>query len=185
MDAMFDSTVLGGIPFVLGDLALPGRALWLSSAESCAGKKNQFIEVSKYLRLILILPLLLSWAAVGTSYGVPIVTREGLAHHSTADLESHLAALDAELAHLANYSLRSSVGSIGFRSATHAKSDSTEWVQIELGQEQSFDQVVLVPSIRRDARFGFRADGFPVEFRIIAGSSRNPQGKVVGRPNNS
>jgi signal transduction histidine kinase len=144
----------------------------------CAGKKNQFIEVSNYLPLIL--PLLLSWAAVGTSYGVPIVTREGLAHHSTADLEGYLAALDAELAHLANYSLRSGVGSIGFRSATHDKSDSTEWVQIELGQEQSFDRVVLVPSIRRDARFGFRADGFPVEFRIIAGSSRNPQGKVVG-----
>lgn len=113
------------------------------------------------------------------SFGAPIVTREALAWHSTNDLEDRLAALDSELAHLANYSLRSGVGSIGYRSATHEKSDSTEWIQIELGRELSFDRVVLVPSIRRDARFGFRADGFPVEFRVIAGSSRNPQGKVV------
>ncbi len=131
----------------------------------------------KYLRLII--ALLLSWAAVVPSYGVPLATRDELARQSTSDLEGRLAALDSELAHLANYSLRSGVGSIGFRSATHEKSDSTEWIQIELGQEQSFDQVVLVPTIRRDGRFGFRADGFPVEFRIIAGSSRNPEGKVV------
>lgn len=113
------------------------------------------------------------------SVAAPVVTNGLMAPLFTAQLEQRLASVDFELTQLASYSLRSGVGAIGHRSAVHPKSDAMEWLQIELGQECTFDQIVLVPSIWRDTRTGFRADGFPEEFRIIAGSAGNPAGKVV------
>jgi len=94
-------------------------------------------------------------------------------------LEQRLVSIDSELTKLASYSLLSGVGSVGYRSDTHKHSAHQEWIQIELGQQQSIDQVVLVPAIWRDTKSGFRADGFPLEFRIVVGSAQNPQGTVV------
>jgi len=113
------------------------------------------------------------------SHAAPVSTDGLLAPLFTEHLEERLASVDAELTELASYSLRSGVGAIGHRSAVHRESDADEWVQIDLGQESTFDQIVLVPTIWRDTRNGFRAEGFPEEFRIIAGSAGNPAGKVV------
>jgi signal transduction histidine kinase len=131
------------------------------------------IYLSQLIRLLLFLSGLLPCVAA------PVNTDGLLASLTTTLLEQRLAAVDSELAQLANYSLRSGVGAIGYRSAVHSKSDATEWVQIELGQNCTFDQIVLVPSIWRGTQTEYRADGFPEEFRIIAGGVNDSKGKVV------
>jgi hypothetical protein len=94
-------------------------------------------------------------------------------------LEHRLAEIDAELRPLARYSLRSGVGPIGFRSDAHTNRVAREWIQIELGNDRPFDQIVLVPAICHDSALGFRADGFPAEFRLLAGKSGDTNGTVL------
>ena len=131
------------------------------------------VNLSQLIRLLLFLSGLLPCVAA------PVNTGGLLAPLTTNLLEQRLAAVDSELAQLASYSLRSGVGAIGYRSAVHPKSDATEWVQIELGQNCTFDQIVMVPSIWRGTQTEYRADGFPEEFRIIAGGVNDSKGKVV------
>ena len=98
---------------------------------------------------------------------------------STAQLEERLAAIDIELERLAKYSLRSGHGTIGWRSDIHDTPEHTEWVQIDLGDTLPIDQVVLVPSLMRDATTGYQAEGFPTEFKVIGGSKEHPEGVVL------
>jgi signal transduction histidine kinase len=104
---------------------------------------------------------------------------------STAALERRLAEIDLELGSLARLSMRSGVGAIGFRSQVHQDSENTEWIKISLEEESMFDRIVIVPTIWRDANTGFRADGFPEEFRIFAGGKDNPAGFQVASFNAS
>ena len=99
---------------------------------------------------------------------------------STSELEERLKEIDAELDELARYSLRSGYGTTGWRSIVGDAPGHTEWVQIDLGQDTRFDQVVLVPAIIRHAQFGYQAEGFPLEFRVLAGKQGDPNGWVIG-----
>lgn len=90
---------------------------------------------------------------------------------TVSQLEQQLADIDSELPTLSSFSLRNEVGAIGNRSATHDSADSTEWIQIDFDGKFSFDEIVVVPTLWRDTDDGFQADGFPLEFRITAGSS--------------
>ncbi|VGO12220.1 Sensor histidine kinase LiaS [Pontiella desulfatans] len=103
-----------------------------------------------------------------------------LATRSLSQLEQRLVEIDAELGQLAHYSLRSGIGSIGFRSIPHETANQTEWIEIQLDQETPLDEIVLVPTIRRDTQEGFQADGFPDEFRILAGTADHLSGTVLG-----
>ncbi len=94
-------------------------------------------------------------------------------------LEQRLTSIDSVLGRLAQYSLRSGIGPVGYRSKTHDDSAHTEWIQVELGEEVPIDQIVLVPTIWRDTNKGFMADGFPLEFTIRAGSHADPNGVVI------
>ena len=99
---------------------------------------------------------------------------------SLIELEQRVQAIDTELDQLASFSMRSGAGAIGFRSNAHLDSGHTEWVRIELGQKQIIDQIVLVPAIVRDSSNGFQADGFPIEFRILAGTeAAEEEGHVI------
>ena len=100
--------------------------------------------------------------------------------HSTTELEAQLQAIDAELEKLAHYSLRSGYGRTGWRSKVHDSPQHTEWVQIDLDKDTRIDQVVLVPAIIRHAQSGYQAEGFPLEFRIVAGTQGDPNGRVIG-----
>ncbi|MEP2776174.1 MAG: ATP-binding protein [Luteolibacter sp.] len=111
----------------------------------------------------------------GAIFYVPLHAAED----SISQLEEKRDAIRAELDQLATFSLRSGVGSIGFRSLAHAEPDHTEWVRIELGREMPIDQIVVVPAIWRAAQSGFEADGFPLEFQLIAGSDNDAEGKVI------
>ena len=96
-----------------------------------------------------------------------------------SQLERRMDAIQSELDELAQFSLRSGVGSIGHRSGDHAQPDALEWVQIDLEQAVPIDQIVLVPSIWRDTKSGFSADNFPVAFQIIAGIHPDADGTVI------
>lgn len=98
---------------------------------------------------------------------------------STTQLEQRLETIDAELDQLARFNPRSGTGSIGYRSTEHPDADHLEWVQVELEQPTPIDQIVLVPTLGRDTENGFQADGFPVEFRILAGTDANSAGTVI------
>ena len=75
--------------------------------------------------------------------------------------------------------MRSTVGAVGSRSQVHATAEHQEWIQIDLAETALIDEVVLVPAIWRDALHGFRADGFPLEFRILVGSGDEDAGTIV------
>ncbi|VGO18364.1 hypothetical protein SCARR_00416 [Pontiella sulfatireligans] len=92
---------------------------------------------------------------------------------SISQMEHRLAEIDSELSGLASFSMRSGVGTVGFRSADYPDPRHTEWIQIELGETAPVDQIVLVPAIWRDTKTGFQADGFPLEFKLIAGTDQS------------
>ena len=98
---------------------------------------------------------------------------------SLSELEQNLLTVDHELDQLASLSLLSGVGSVGYRSLAHSSPTERESIQIDLGDEVTIDQIILVPTLWRDTRTGFRADGFPREFRIIVGTASDPVGTVV------
>ena len=90
-------------------------------------------------------------------------------NNSIADLEARIATIETELEQLARPTITTGVGSIGIRTMPHEKNNSPEWIEIDLGEPQPIDQIILVPSLRRDAE-GIDADAFPLEFRILAGT---------------
>ncbi|MFT5301127.1 MAG: signal transduction histidine kinase [Mariniblastus sp.] len=94
-------------------------------------------------------------------------------------LKKRLAEIDLRLPKLAQYSLRSGVGAIGYRSQAYRDAAHAEWIQIELDQECSIDEIVLVPNLVREAESGFTAEGFPTEFRVIVGSGKDADGREV------
>lgn len=94
-------------------------------------------------------------------------------------LEQRLQEIDSELDQLARASLRSGLGTVGFRSEDFPDPRHTEWIQLGLERETSIDQITLVPVIWRDTQTGFKADGFPVEFKLIAGTGQDSRGTVV------
>lgn len=96
-----------------------------------------------------------------------------------SELEEYRRSIETEMELLSELSLRSGVGSIGYRSRPHDRATHTEWIQIHLDKEYPIDEIVLVPAIWRDTRRGFRADAFPQEFRIVAGSRADASGTVV------
>ncbi len=98
---------------------------------------------------------------------------------SSATLEERLVELDAELHQLATLSLRGGAGAVGYRSTPWFETDPDKWIQIDLDHPQPVDQVILVPVIWRDAKRGFVADGFPIEFQVIIGKAGDKNGEVV------
>jgi signal transduction histidine kinase len=106
----------------------------------------------------------------GLLQSAPIENQSDLASLSISELKQQLESIDAELNQLASYSLRGGSGSVGYSSLQHARPNKKEWVRIELGTERPIDQIVLVPSIKRNPGIGLEAEGFPIEFRILAGT---------------
>ena len=95
------------------------------------------------------------------------------------DLESQLADIDQELANTARFTLRSGVGNVGWFSLGNTDPKQTEWLEVELPPDSSFDQLVLIPVLWNDAQEGPQADGFPEAFRIIVSSPEHPKGRLV------
>ena len=98
-----------------------------------------------------------------------------------SQLEDRREAINTEMLQIARYSLQSGVGPIGYRSNPNASPDIAEFIQIDLGKETLIDMIILAPTIWRGTQTGFRADGFPRSFKIVAGISDN----LTGSPRSS
>lgn len=98
---------------------------------------------------------------------------------SQGELQFRLNEIDTKLSQLASYSLRGGTGSVGYRSEISKTPEKTEWIEIELAQETSLDEIILVPVIRRDANQKFHPDGYPQALHIIAGTSEDRTGVIV------
>lgn len=103
----------------------------------------------------------------------------GSKKNTARSLELTIKQIDAELSQLAEYSLRSGVGPVGYRSTAHSNPNSQEWIQIDLEKQTEIDQIVLVPTIWRDRKSGLQADGFPIEFQIVAGNASDSKGQII------
>ncbi|MEP2776806.1 MAG: ATP-binding protein [Luteolibacter sp.] len=100
---------------------------------------------------------------------------------SVTQLERKIGEIDAELEKLAHFTLRGGVGAIGYRSMWYREAEHPEWIEIRLEKEYPIDQVVLVPSVWRDPKYGFEADAFPREFVIRAGVEGDATGRIIAR----
>jgi signal transduction histidine kinase len=103
----------------------------------------------------------------------------GFTERPISELEEYLQVIDDELAQLAENSLRSGIGAIGYRSAAHDQKNNVEWIEIDLGSDFLIDEVVLVPTIWRHPTKGFQADAFPARFKILTGSTDDSAGSVI------
>lgn len=97
---------------------------------------------------------------------------------SLAELELRMSRIDSRLEVLAKPSMRMGSGAVGYRSKPTDDPNTTVSIQVNLEKEQTIDQIVLVPAIWRDTQTGFRADGFPLDFKILAGTNNDRNGKV-------
>ncbi|MGI9471383.1 MAG: histidine kinase [Rubripirellula sp.] len=134
--------------------------------------------------------LLLALVAVGAIVATAVLYVAGaqttasdapLKRLSLTTLERRLTTTDQRLRLLAQPSMRTGVGAVGYRSDVHGSSTHPEWVQITLSEPRTIDEVVLVPTIWRDTVNGFRADGFPLEFCIRVGEGTDQEGTVVAQ----
>ena len=121
--------------------------------------------IQKYLIALLLMAVGSAGAAELPTSGAP-----AFKDCSLPELQQRLAAIDAELGQLASFTVRGGAGSLGYRSITHPQPDHTERIRIELGKEVAIDEVVLVPILYRDAETDLQSAGFPVAFRILAGT---------------
>lgn len=118
---------------------------------------------------------------VGLLWCIATVGLQGASYDelSLLELDERLYDIDEELSELASLSLRSGFGTIGYRSSPHQEAAKEEWIEVDLGNPQLIDEIVLAPTIWRDTQSGFLADGFPLEFKVIAGKERGSAGTVV------
>lgn len=100
---------------------------------------------------------------------------------SLRQLERRLAEIDSRLKELAQYSVRTGVGGIGFRTQIFKEPEHSEWIRIDLKEEEQIDQIVLVPVLRRDPEIGYVADAFPSHFQIRVGTAEDAVGKVIAK----
>ncbi|MBK1879904.1 histidine kinase [Pelagicoccus mobilis] len=129
--------------------------------------------ISKKITLPLIVVLVLT-----AIFGGTLFFRSASSSQPIAELQQQLADIDAELETLADFSLRSSAGTTGYRSNPRLNNHS-RWVQIDLDEPARIDEIVLVPVIRRTEQNGLQADGFPKAFRVILGTADKSEGIVV------
>jgi signal transduction histidine kinase len=102
-----------------------------------------------------------------------------LEKQSLKQLEERLAKIDERLSSLAQMSLRTGEGSIGYRSNRHSNANAPEWISIDLKQEYQIDQIVLIPVSLRDFQSRYIPDAFPQKFRIRAGTKNNLNGNII------
>jgi len=86
----------------------------------------------------------------------------------TTRLEKQLQEIDAELKTLAQPRLLSGIGPIGYRSQAHDTENQHEWIEVELKDETTINEVVLVPSLYHTPDSTVVADGFTEEFKLWA-----------------
>jgi len=94
-------------------------------------------------------------------------------------IEAQLAELDDELDELPQLRAAPLAERYGYRSATLYNQDEPHWVQLDVGQQQEIDRIVVVPS--HIPKFGKKGEGygFPLRFRIEVAGNSEMEGAVT------
>jgi len=98
---------------------------------------------------------------------------------SLAELENRIEETDHALEQLAHYTLRGGVGAIGYRTPFRSDSRHRESITISWGKEEPIDEIIIVPVISRAEVNHYEAEGFPLEFRVLCGSSDSTNGTEI------
>ncbi|MGJ8632660.1 MAG: sensor histidine kinase [Luteolibacter sp.] len=98
---------------------------------------------------------------------------------SLNELKAELQKIDTELGKLARSSFLAGVGAIGYRSGSRDRPDSPEWIKVEWEKEVPIDEIILVPTLWRSSLKGATPDGFPEEFRVLAGKAGDETGVEI------
>ena len=104
---------------------------------------------------------------------------------SIEQLKQRLNSIETTLETLSETSIKGGFGPVGISSQQYSSPQHTPWFEVDLGKLTPIDQIVIVPSISQDTQGGLNADGFPIEFTILAGSETNPEGIEIARYNES
>ncbi|MDP4625272.1 MAG: ATP-binding protein [Akkermansiaceae bacterium] len=103
----------------------------------------------------------------------------GLGSHKLSELEAQLDEIDRTLLDQAELTLRTGVGNLGWLSKLTPEPREIEWAQVEFTEPKLIDQIILVPVIVRDSHNGNQSDGFPQEFKILAGNADDSEGITI------
>lgn len=98
---------------------------------------------------------------------------------SMSELEARRDRLEDELSGLAEFSMNSGVGRIGYRSKPSESAEQQEWIEIRFNEKNRFNEIVLIPTIWRDGESGYVADAFPSSFEIVVGDGAASRSLVV------
>lgn len=93
-------------------------------------------------------------------------------------LENRVEEIERTLSSLALESMVGGAGSVGSESKVHARPNNTEWFQVDWKTPALIDQIVLVPMIFLTS-LDYTAGGFPLEFRVLAGTPQDPKGTEI------
>ena len=148
--------------------------------EHCLTEYNTKMDRKQKIPAPFILVLIIFAAKASFADGPPMLSAR-LDQLSLSQLEHQVREIDSRLRSLAPFSLRSGIGVIGYRSDWRGSRERHEWVELDLDQEYPIDEIVLVPTLSRDASKGYRSDGFPESLRIFAGTDEDRTGKVVAQ----
>jgi signal transduction histidine kinase len=127
-----------------------------------------------FLHLLTI--LLLPFAARAAERATQVAAWEKM---SLAALETQKQTILQELERLAPQKVASGIGAVGFETKMQSNPRTTEWVEVDWGHAVPIDQVVLAPILWGVGGSEYTADGFPLEFRVIAGTSGDAVGTVI------
>ncbi len=98
---------------------------------------------------------------------------------SLNELQARRDAIETELDQLANFNPRGGIGTVCFRSMPQPNEYSTQWVQINFDRQYEIEEIALVPAIWQNNENGYRDDGFPLEFKIFAGATKDAPSELI------
>ncbi len=99
--------------------------------------------------------------------------------HSITELKQRLETIESLLDELASISIRGGFGPIGASSRQYDEPEQSIWLEIKLEEETPIEQIALVPAISQNSQGEIQADGFPVEFTILAGTDADRKGREI------
>lgn len=111
--------------------------------------------------------------------------KSDLPPNSITQLKQRLETIESSLDELASISIRGGFGPIGASSRQYNAPEQSIWIEIKLEKETPIDQIVMVPAISQNSQGKIQADGFPVEFTILAGTDADRKGRKIAYFNES
>lgn len=110
---------------------------------------------------------------------LPTLSAAALNQLALDQIEHRKGVIDLHPARLTTKGLESSIGAIGYRSLARGTADHPEWIEVASEKPVPLDEIVLVPTIRRDTVNGFQSDAFPLALRVLVGIGADRKSALI------